>query len=113
MENDLGIAAGAEPVAPLLQLTPELEEVVELSVVDDAPVPALVPYRLMTALQINNAESRHAQRHADVTPYASVVGSSMPQRIDGAIRAATDAALRGQRYLSVDATHGLILISCS
>src|SRR6266700_778120 len=62
--NDrFGIAIGVESVAQLFQLFAQLAIVVNLTVENNPGSPVLIMDWLLSALQIDNRESPHAQRH--------------------------------------------------
>ena len=77
MEDDFGVAVGAEDVALCLQLGPQVEEVVKLAVEDDAARVVLVPNRLLTAGEVDDAQPPHAEKDALPAPRSDFVGAAM------------------------------------
>ena len=80
VHDGLGVAAGAEPVAPGLQLAAQIGVIVDLAVVDQLDGAVLVGHRLVAAGGIHDAQPGHAQRQRALDPIALLVGASVPER---------------------------------
>ena len=68
MQDHLRIAVGSKDMPFALQLRPEVEEVIQLAVVDDAAGMIFVPDRLLAASKIDNAEPAHPEKDVFVLP---------------------------------------------
>jgi hypothetical protein len=64
VDDHLSVGGGREAVSALLQVAPQLGEVVDLAVEDDAYAPVLVPERLAPAGGVDDGQAPHAERHA-------------------------------------------------
>ena len=81
-EDHLGVRAGAEAVTAGLELTPELEVVVDLAVVDES-IPILrIGHRLPPRRrEIENREPPEPESHTGLVPHADVIGAAMGKAV--------------------------------
>src|SRR5919108_1851137 len=77
VDDRFGIARGAEDVALLLELVPELAIVVDLAVEHDPDGGVLVRHGLLAAGQVDDAQTAHAERHTVSEIDAFLVRSAM------------------------------------
>ena len=61
------------------QLRAQLAEVVDLAVVDDLQPAVVHRHRLVTVLEVDDAEAAEAERRDRVLEVAVIVGAAMPQ----------------------------------
>ena len=81
MQQDLGVGARAEAVAPAFQLAAELGEVENLPVVDHLERGIFVGHRLRAAGQVDDAQPDVRQAHALIGKDAGAVGPTMTNRL--------------------------------
>ena len=81
MEQDFRISAGAEPVSQALQLASQLPVVVDFSVESDGHAAILSGHRLVARRDVENRQTRRAQRDNGRFEDALMIGSSMYQRV--------------------------------
>ena len=74
--------AVANRAAGALELVAQLDVVVDLAVLRDGDRAAVDRDRLMTAGDVDDAQSRRAERRRPVDEHAAVVGPAMAQRRD-------------------------------
>ena len=78
VDQDLGVAARPELVAPRDQLSAQRFVVVDLAVEhDDCTLPSSLRHRLMAARQVDDAEPAHAEADAALDERAPVVGPAV------------------------------------
>ena len=77
MNDGLGVALGAEPMAVSHQLAMQFLVVVDLAVEDDPHGPVFVEHRLLSAFEIDDAEAPHAERDTVLDVNALLVGAAM------------------------------------
>ena len=109
VRDDLGVAAGQEPVPAAFKSRPDLAVVVELSVLDGPDPPVFVAERLMTALHVDDAEAAHPESDAVGQIRAAIVGPAMRHDVRHPVeRLGGDrwARLPAQLDDSADSAHG-------
>src|SRR5690606_41167826 len=80
VNDDLGLAPGAELVASSEEIVLDLLEVVDLAVVGDDDRVVLVVERLLTALEIDDREAPVAESHAGLEMEPVAVGTARRER---------------------------------
>src|SRR6266851_309010 len=80
MNNDLGVGLCREFVAPSNQFLTKMLKVVDLAVKNDPDRSILIRDRLMTGMQINDAEASHAEAYIGANEKAVVVRTAMDNR---------------------------------
>ena len=86
VQNDLGVAARAEDMPFRLQLRPEIAEVVQLAVEDDAARPVFVPNRLLPARKVDDAQPPHPEEDRAAAPHPALVRPAVPQPVGRDLR---------------------------
>ena len=81
VDDDLGVAAGAEHVAQPCQLGHQRLEVIDLAVIDDTDRLILVEQRLVTGGQIDDRQAAVAEPQPRCQMEAVAVRSAMPEDI--------------------------------
>src|SRR5258707_12522794 len=79
MHDNFRVGLRTKPMTPALELIAEGVEVVDLPVVDDPDGPVLVRDRLVTGLEIDDAQPADAERREVVEIRALVIRSAMPE----------------------------------
>ncbi len=87
MNDHLDVAAGRETVAPPLELGPELDEVVDLSVADADDPSGLVLQRLIACGQVDDRQAAHRNRHRPSDEPAFGIRPAVPELLDRVQRA--------------------------
>jgi hypothetical protein len=106
MDDDLGIALGAEHMAERHQLRNQLLVVVDLAVVDHDHRAVLVEQRLLAGRHVDDREAPVAQAQAWLDVDAAFVGSAMVLRLVHAMQdRAVDLALAARVKDARDAAH--------
>jgi hypothetical protein len=80
VQDDFRVAACGEEVPFGLQLRPQIEEVIQFAVVNNAAGAVFVPDRLPAGRQVDNAQARHRQRRAIQYHRACFIRPAMRQR---------------------------------
>jgi len=107
VDDDLGVAAGAEDVAEALELGGQLGVVEDLAVEDDPVAAVLGAERLLAAGQVDDGQPGMAEERVLVAPGAELVGPAVPQGADHALGQALGQVERaGQAHRATDAAHG-------
>ena len=81
-EDHLGIAAGAEAVAAILELGAQLAEIVDFAVVGDGDNFVVARHRLRAARDIDDRQAEVAETDAGRGPGAAAVGAPMRHRVE-------------------------------
>jgi len=81
VDDDLGVALGAEAVAQRLELGHEFLEVVDLAVKDDADAAVLVEKRLLAGGDVDDRQAAVAKAQARLDVQAAFVGAAVVLRI--------------------------------
>src|SRR5439155_5733365 len=82
VDGDFDIGSGGEDMPQVLELPGEPLEVVEFAVTDGDEIASLIVDRLVTANQIDDAESPHGQRTLRVVEITSFVGTPVNEMPD-------------------------------
>ena len=107
VDDDLDVGAGAEAVAAGGELFAQLLEVVDLAVADDGDCAVLVRDRLITGLEIDDAEAPEAQTDAGREVEALAVGAAMAQTVGHPLEhVAVDRPHRVRVDDTADPAHG-------
>src|SRR5579859_958737 len=80
VDEDLGIRPGAEPMTGPLQLMPQRDVIVDLTVVSDPDILTLVCHRLSAAFEIEDAQSPVAQGDGSTAEKGEAVAIGPPMR---------------------------------
>src|SRR5580700_2701843 len=92
VDDSFRIAARAVSVSPGFQSSAQLGVVVDFAVVDDPNILALVGQRLMTCLDVNDAQPPHGQAHILLHEKTVIVGTTV-----------RDALIHARQHVSLDA----------
>ncbi len=92
MDDDLGVAVGAEGVAQSLQLGHEVHEVVDFTVEDHHHAMVLIEQRLLSRREVDDRQTAMSQAHAGLGMQSPLIGAPMEL---GLIHASQNFAAEG------------------
>jgi hypothetical protein len=106
LQNDLGVAAGKEPVALGAQPATQLVVVVDAAVEHDGQAEFLVPHGLGAALgQVHDRQPTVAKRHRALGHETVVVGPAGAHQVQHPLHAANVGRRAVEANLAGDSTH--------
>ena len=110
VDDDLGVATGAEHVAQRLQFGAQLAEVVDLAVEHHDDVAVLVDHRLLAGGEVDDRQAAVAEADAGLDVQLALVGAAV---VLGLVHARAAAAGRSSRVAasienSDDSAHGVL-----
>src|SRR3546814_2322208 len=80
-DDDLGIPAGAEPVAAILQFGAQLAEIIDFAVIGQRHHLVVARHRLRAARNVDDREAEVPETDAGRRPLARAVGPAMRHRV--------------------------------
>jgi hypothetical protein len=109
MNNDFGVAVGAEAMAAAFELGAKVEEVVDLAVVNDLGAAVFVEDGLMASGEVDDAEAAHAETGAVGDVESLIVGAAVDDLLAHVVHESFgDVALASCAHYSGDSTHCLV-----
>ena len=110
MDQRFGIAVGSKPVPGANQIAAKLLIVIDFAVEHDPYRTVFIRNRLMTGVEIDNAQAPHADRAIAIYVIAFVIRTAMPDRIAHRPDAGQVRRFMPQK-LSGDPAHIVVIIS--
>src|SRR5258708_8518674 len=108
MNNDFGVAVGAEAMATAFELGANVEEVVDLAVVNDPGAAVFIEDWLVAAGEVDDAEAAHAETSAVGNIKSPSVGAAVHDLVAHVGHESFgDVALASCTHFSGNSTHGL------